>query len=186
MLMGSYPSLEAFPCKTTTLATDSTCRCGRFVWIFWSTHVDCTSQEAPPSQSTRDSPAAWTGEMSFGYKINPQEGERTGYCIVIHTPPHVLQQWLQIHIFSTLWQQILFTRVHIHTPNYSIRTLFSTQKSFDRKCSICPNQRGLSISQNIFLNWLHQYQSGRINSFDNLTPKAGTDLSGLLLLFFFK
>lgn len=54
--------------------------------------------------------------------------------------------------FSTFWQQVVFTQVHAHTQNYSIRTLFSTQMNFDIKYSIRPNQWGLNISQNIFLN----------------------------------
>lgn len=109
-------------------------------------------------------------------KTDPRGGNDT---LVLHTKPHhstyveaVTPNWN----FSAFWQQILFTQVDTHTQNYSIRTLFSIQESFDRKCSICPNQWGLSISQNIFLNWNLQCQSGRTSSLDNLSPKAGTDL----------
>ena len=125
------------------------------------------------------------GDMVW-YKTNPRRGAK-GW--VLHTNPHpsryAAAETPNI-CFSTFWQQILFTHVHIHTRNYSIRTLFSTQKSFDRNCSICPNQWGLSISQSIFLNWHRWCQSGRTNSLDNLPPKAGTDLSVMLLLFLIK
>lgn len=116
-------------------------------------------------------------------RLTHKAGEELNTHTNLHSSAYAAAATTPNMNFSTFWQQVLFTQVHAHTQNYSIRTLFSTQMNFDIKYSIRPNQWGLNISQNIFLNWLHQCQSIRTTSLNNLSPKAGTDFSTVLLFF---